>query len=220
VNTRSISKPVMFGVCIAFAAGVALPAGAADAAAHPAAKSAHPHGGAWRQGGSHTRTTQTQRTANGHTSNTVVTDAQGRTATRDATVVNDKAAGSRTKDVTYVGRDGATRTADSVTQRTDSGYTRDTTYTDKNGNTATREADVEVDRAAGTKSRDVTYTGRDGEVRTVEDDRTRTDDGYQRTTVATGANGVQSTRNVDVSHDKDTQTTVKTVTVDRTPAAP
>ena len=114
------------------------------------------HAAARHPRGSYTQTTQTQRTANGHTTNTVRTDAQGRTSTRDATVVNDKDAGTRTKDVTFTGKDGETRTADTVTQRTDDGYTRDTTYTDKNGNTATREADVVRDAETHTTTKTVT----------------------------------------------------------------
>ncbi len=213
IKIRIISGTFVLGLAIAVGASVAVPAFAAGASgrAHPA------HG--------YTRITQSQRTANGHTSHSTRTDAQGNTATRDATVVNDKATGTRTKDVTYTGNDGATRTVDSTTQRTDSGYTRDTTYTDKNGNTATRDADVTVDHDAGTRSRDVTYTGRDGSVRTVDDSVTRTADGYDRSTIVTGPNGGSTTREAEVVHNADfypmdTHSTIKTVTVEHTPPPP
>jgi hypothetical protein len=219
-KVRIIGSKFILGLGIAVGASLAMPALAAGAhaGAHNGARAgagagAHP-------GHSYTRTTQSQRTANGHTSHSTRTDAQGRTATRDATVANDKATGTRTKDVTYTGKDGATRTADTTTQRTDSGYTRDTTYTDKNGNTATREADVTVDRAAGTRSKDVTYTGRDGSVHTVDDTVTRTADGYERSTIATGPNGGSTTREAEVVHDAATHSTVKTVTVEHTPPPP
>ncbi|MCX7065800.1 MAG: hypothetical protein NT024_14825, partial [Proteobacteria bacterium] len=100
----------------------------------------------------------------------------------------------------------------------DDGHTRSTVLTDAQGRTATREATVVKDADAGTRERDVTYTGRDGSVRTVDDDLTRTDDGYQRSTVVTGPNGAETTRHVDAVHDADVHSTVKTVTVDRIPA--
>lgn len=140
MNIRIKGKNIVVGLGFAVAASLAMPAVAAGAHAHAGSHAAgHAGSGATH---SYTRTTQTQRTADGHTSHSSRTDAQGRTATRDASVVNDKETGTRTKDVTFTGKDGETRSVDSITQRTDSGYTRDTTYTDKNGNTATREADV------------------------------------------------------------------------------
>jgi hypothetical protein len=218
VNTRSMKKRLTFVICVAIAAGNAVPAGAENAPARPAAKAAERPHGAWRHHGSYTQTTQTQRTANGHTSYTVRTDAQGRTATRDATVVNDKDSGTSTKDVTFTGKDGQMRTADTTTQKTADGHTSSTTLTDAQGRTSTREATVVNDKGAGTRDRDVTYIGPNGRVRTVDDDLTRTADGYERSTLVTGPNGATTTRNVDASHDADTHTTTKTVTVDHTPA--
>jgi hypothetical protein len=212
IRVRIKGSRFVLGLGIA-AATLSVPAFAAGVHDAGATSAAHPAHG-------YTRLTQSQRTANGHTAHSTRTDAQGRTATRDATVVNDKATGTRTKDVTYTGKDGATRTADSTTQRTDSGYTRDTTYTDKNGNTATREADVTVDREAGTRSRDVTYTGHDGSVRTVDDSVTRTADGYDRSTIVTGPNGGSTTREAEVVHDAAAHSTIKTVTVEHTPPPP
>lgn len=154
MTTRSMKKQLTFAICVAFAAGTILSASAENAAERP-------HAG-WRHHGSYTQTTQTQRTATGHTSSTTLTDAQGRTSTREASVVNDK--------------------------------------------------------DAGTLDRDVSYTGPNGKVRTVDDDLTRTADGYDRSTVVTGPNGGEATRSVDVSHDADAHTTTKTVTIDHTPA--
>jgi hypothetical protein len=218
VSTRSMKKRLAFVICVALAAGNGVAARAENAPARPTAKAAERPHGAWRHHGSYTQTTQTQRTANGHTSNTVRTDAHGRTSTRDATVGDDKASGTRQKDVTYTGKAGRTRTVDTTTQKTADGHTSDATLTDAQGRTSTREATVVNDKDAGTRERDVTYTGPNGKVRTVDDDLTRTADGYERSTLVTGANGAAATRNVDVSHDADAHTTTKTVTVDHTPA--
>jgi hypothetical protein len=105
--------------------------------------------------GDYTRHTEVQRTSNGHTSHSTVTGANGRSATRDSTVVNDRAAGTRTRDTTYTGPEGRARTVNDVTTRTDDGHTRQTTYTNAHGETATRSATVSCDKAAGTCTKDV-----------------------------------------------------------------
>ena len=140
----SSRKQLVLGMCVVFAAGVATAETAEGAEARPAAK--HAHAGERHARGSYTQTTQTQRTANGHTTNTVRTDAHGRTSTRDATVTNDKDSGTRTKDVTFTGKDGEARTANTVTQRTEDGRTSTTVITDAQGRTTTREAEVDARR--------------------------------------------------------------------------
>ncbi len=112
MTKRSNRKQLALGVCVVFATSMALAEPAESAETRPAAKSTHSHSAARHARGNYTQTTQTQRTANGHTSNTVRTDAQGRTSTRDATVTNNRETGTRTKDVTYTGRDGEVRTSD------------------------------------------------------------------------------------------------------------
>src|SRR5262245_2542292 len=86
----------------------------------------------------HTRTTERQRTDNGHTRTDTWTGANGRTATRDAVVSNDREAGTRTRNVDYTGPNGKTSSVDSVRTRTDDGFTRNTTATNAEGKTATR----------------------------------------------------------------------------------
>jgi hypothetical protein len=53
---------------------------------------------------------QVQRTANGHARSDTWTNAEGRSASRNATVVNDKDAGTRTRDVQRQGPEGQTAT--------------------------------------------------------------------------------------------------------------
>ncbi len=154
-----------------------------------------PHGD-WR------RHTEVQRTENGRTSNSTWTGKDGKTATRDATVVNDREAGTRTRDVTYTGPEGKTRTVNDVTQKTEDGHTRDTTVTNAQGETATRNAVVVKDPESGTSTRDVTYTGVNGNTATSNTTTTRTDSGYIRETTVTGPNGDSGTRSVTVSCDK------------------
>jgi hypothetical protein len=153
-----------------------------------------------------------QKTDDGHTHNSTFTDSQGRTATREATVVNDKDAGTRTRDVTYTGRGGQQRTVSEVTQKTDNGHTRDTTLTNAKGETATREAVATRDAASGTRTRDVTYMGFDGKTRTVQETAQKTDDGYTRSSTFTNAQGESATRNAVVTNDKDNGTRTHEVT--------
>jgi hypothetical protein len=56
--------------------------------------------------GDWSRHTETQRTDTGHDSHTTWTGENGKTATRDAVVVNDREAGTGTRDVTYTGPEG------------------------------------------------------------------------------------------------------------------
>jgi hypothetical protein len=182
----------------------------ADRGHRPAARPQRPQ----MPHGDYARHTEVQRTSNAHTSHSTVTGANGRSATRDSTVVNDRAAGTRTRDTTYTGPEGRTRTVNDVTTRTNDGHTRQTTYTDAQGRTATREATVVNDRDAGTRTRDVTYTGRDGQERVVHDVAQRTDDGYTRNSTYTNAHGETATRSATVSCDKAAGKCTKDVQVD------
>ena len=78
---------LLSGLAIAMAGILATaPANAAERGAHAAR-------------GDVTRHTEHARTENGRTRHDEVTGPQGRSATRDATVVNDRAAGTHTRDV-------------------------------------------------------------------------------------------------------------------------
>ncbi len=113
--------------------------------------------------GSHgqwTRTTTAQRTPNGRTSNSTVTRGDGRTATRDTVVVNDRAAGTRSVDSTTTGFNGRTTTYSSDAQRTATGYTRDVTRTLPNGQVNQHGVDVACDKAAQSCTK--TVTGHNG----------------------------------------------------------
>jgi hypothetical protein len=192
-------------VTIALAAA---PAGAAPRGGHAGAPSgAHQHG-------DYTRHTERTKTDNGHAREDTWTNGQGKTATRDANVVNDRDNGTRTRDVDWQGPNGKTATREDVTQRTSDGYTRDSTFTGPNGKTATRDATVVRDKDAGTVSRDVVETGPNGKTRTIDDDVQRTADGYTRDTVRTNPNGSTVTRDVTATYDKDTKTFSKDVSVD------
>lgn len=171
-------------------------------------------GGAQAQRPDGSQHTETQRTENGHTRNSTWTGEDGRKATRDANVVNDRAAGTRTRDITYTGPEGKTRTVNDVTTRTDDGHMRSTKYTDAEGRTATRDAVVTRDAENRTRARDVTYTGRDGEQTQVNDVTQRTDTGYTRETTVTKPDGATGTRSVIVDCDKAAGNCTKDVEVD------
>jgi len=94
-------------------------------------------------------------------------------------------------------------------QRTDTGHTRTDTVTRADGATATRNAVVTNDKDAGTRTRNVDYTGFDGKSRSVDSTRTKTDDGFTRSTTATNAQGETATRDLTMSHDQDTGTTTR-----------
>lgn len=104
------------------------------------------------------------------------------------------------------------------TQRTATGHERHTTWTGQNGKTATRDATVSKDRDAGTRTKDITSVGPNGKTRTVNDVTTRTDQGYDRETVITHADGSTLRRDVTSAYDPATQTRTKEVTVNRDPA--
>ena len=172
-------------------------------------RSAHPP----RASQPHTRTTERQRTDNGHTRTDTWTGANGRTATRDAVVSNDREAGTRTRNVDYTGPNGKTASADSVRTRTEDGFTRNTTATNANGETATRDLTVSRDKEAGTVTRQSNYSTFDGREGSKSEVIQRTDDGYTRDTVRTLPNGETHERSVDVACDQDAQKCVRQVEV-------
>lgn len=161
----------------------------------------------------HTRTTERQRTENGHTRTDTWSGADGRTATRDAVVTHDRDAGTRTRDVDYTGPNGRNASVDSVRTRTDDGFTRNTTATNAEGKTATRDLTVARDKEAGTVTREANYSTFDGRQGAKSDVIQRTEDGFSRDTARTLPNGDTHTRSVDVSCDKDAGKCVKQVEV-------
>lgn len=165
----------------------------------------------------HTRTTERQRTENGHTRTDTWTGAEGKTATREAVVTNDKDAGTRTRNVDYTGPNGNTASVDSVRTKTDDGFSRSTTVTNAQGETATRGLTVTRDKEGGTVTRDSNYTTFDGRSGSVSDVVERTDDGYTRDTTRTLPNGETHTRNVEVSCDEAAGKCVRQVEVDQQP---
>jgi hypothetical protein len=161
----------------------------------------------------HARTTERQRTENGHTRRDTVTGPQGRSATRDAVVTNDRDAGTRMRNVDYTGPNGKTTSVDSVATRTDDGFTRSTTVTNPQGETSSRELSVARDKDAGLATRSATYTTPDGREGSKSDVIQRTEDGYSRDTERNFPNGETHTRSVDVACEKDVGKCVKQVEV-------
>lgn len=165
----------------------------------------------------HTRTTERQRTENGHTRSDTWTRADGKTASRDAVVTRDRAAGTRTREVDYSGPNGHTANVDSVRTKTDDGFTRSTTITNAQGETATRDLTVSRDEGAGTITRESNYTTFDGREGAKSDVIQRTEDGFSRDTTRMLPNGETHTRSVDVSCEKDVGKCVKQVEIDQQP---
>lgn len=161
----------------------------------------------------YTRETETTRTDTGFTRNTTVTNAEGQTATRNMTVVNDKDAGTHVVDIDRTGFDGRTSGVHHERQRTDDGFTRNSTITNRDGETATRNSVVTRNPETGTRTRDTSFTTFDGREGSVSDVAQRTEDGYTRDTTWNLPNGETRTRSVDVSCDKAAGKCVKEVDV-------
>lgn len=211
MNTKTLNTRLTLAATLAVGATLLL--SAADAGARerggfnrPAAR------------GDFTRHTERQRTDTGRTRQDTWTNANGKQATRDATVVNDKDAGTRTRDVQWTGPNGKTATREDVTTKTENGYTRDSTFTGPNGKTTTRDASVVNDKDAGTRTREATTTLPDGRTRTLNDVTTKTADGYTRDTTIVNPNGSTLQRDVTATKDPATGKWTKDVSVDRTPA--
>jgi hypothetical protein len=161
----------------------------------------------------HTRTTERQRTENGHARTDTWTGANGRTATREAVVNHDRTAGTRTRDVDYTGPNGGTKSVDGVRTKTDEGFTRNTTATNAQGQSAARDLAVSRDKETGTVTREANYSTFDGREGSKSDVIQRTEGGFSRDTARTLPNGDTHTRSVDVSCDKDAGKCVKQVEV-------
>ena len=170
--------------------------------------------------GDYARHTERMRTDSGHVRKDTWTGANGRSATRDATVVNDRENRTRTRDVAWQGPDGGTATRRDVTTKTDDGYTRSSAITNAAGKTVTRDASVVNDREAGTRTRESTTTLPDGRTRSMDDVVTRTDGGYTRETTVANPNGSTLQRDVTATRDASSGTWTRDVNVDRTPAPP
>ena len=93
-------------------------------------------------GSSWSRSSTVQRTPGGHTRQDQWQSQDGRTATRNTTVVNDRAAGSRSVDSTTTGFDGRTSTHSSDAQRINDGHVRDVARTSPDGEVSQRSIDV------------------------------------------------------------------------------
>jgi hypothetical protein len=165
----------------------------------------------------HTRTTERQRTENGHTRSDTWTRADGKSATRDAVVTRDREAGTRTREADYTGPNGQSASVDSVRTKTEDGFSRSTTITNPQGETATRDLTVSRDKDAGMISRESEYTTFDGREGSKSDVIQRTEDGFSRDTTRTLPNGESHTRSVDVSCEKDVGKCVRQVEVDQQP---
>jgi len=186
--------------------------GAVGSAANAGSGGKHKAGAGQGASGSWSRSTQVQRTPNGHTRQDQWQNQSGQSASRNVVVANDQASGTRNRNAVRTGPEGRSTTVDTVTQRTESGYTRDTTATREDGTSATRNTTVVSDRAAGTRSVDSTATGFNGHTTTYSSDTQRTDDGYTRDVTRTLPDGQIKERGVDVSCDKAAQSCIKTVT--------
>jgi hypothetical protein len=82
------------------------------------------------------------RGADGHTTHSSTPGPDGKPATRDATVVNDREAGTHTKDVTWTGENGKTATRHTEVEKTEDGRTSQTVVTHPDGSTTTRTGSV------------------------------------------------------------------------------
>jgi hypothetical protein len=106
------------------------------------------------------------RTENGFERDMTKTNAQGQTATRHTSVVNDKENKTRTRTVTGTNYNGGQYSGQRVTQKTENGYTRDATFTNSQGKTTTRSVDAVVDKDARTVTKNISVTSPEGETKT------------------------------------------------------
>lgn len=149
INTARIATVAALSATLFLGAALANDAHAGDRGKQKA-RAAQAQGGQW------TRVTTAQRTPNGRTSQSTVTRGDGKVATREATVVNDRAAGTRSVDATTTGFNGGITTYSSDAQRTDTGYTRDVSRTLPNGQVNQHSVDVNCDKAAQSCTKVVT----------------------------------------------------------------
>jgi hypothetical protein len=98
---------------------------------------------------------QTQRTPTGKERSTVWAGPEGKSATRQEVITNDREAGTRTGEVTATGPNGQPRTTTDITTRADDGYTRETVTTNPNGSTMSRSVTGSYDADTQTWSKTV-----------------------------------------------------------------
>ena len=153
VNSAKVAGIVGMAATL-FLAGAVITAAQAGDGGRQKAHSKQGASGNW------SRSSTVQHTGSGHTRNTIATRDDGRTATRNTTVVNDRAAGTRSVDSTATGFNGRTTTYSSDAQRTNDGYVKDVTRTLPNGQVNQRNVDVSCDPAA--RSCTKTVTGQNG----------------------------------------------------------
>ena len=122
--------------------------GAVGSAANAGSGGKHKAAAGQGAGGNWSRSTQVQRTPNGHTRQDHWQNANGQSASRDVVVTNDQASGTRNRNAVRTGPEGRSATVDTITQRTDDGYTRDVTRTLPDGQVKERGVDVSCDQAA------------------------------------------------------------------------
>jgi hypothetical protein len=149
---RHLAAATALGLVLAAASG-------ATAHADPAPgkhRGAHAQPQEHRPDGSYTRHTEVQRTDHGHTRSDTWTGENGKSATRNAQVVNDRATRTRTREVQWTGPNGQEASRTDVTQRTENGYTRDSAAVGPNGGTVNRGVVATHDRESGTWVKDVT----------------------------------------------------------------
>jgi hypothetical protein len=159
------------------------------------AKSGQVHRSVTRTGadgtsGTSTHDTTWQRGGGKYSRDTVHTGPGGKQATTH--VEGAKTQDGRVRDVTRTGPGGKTSTTHDELHRTESGYTRETTHTGPNGGVTTRSATGSYDAETKTWTRDATTTRSDGSTATSHSERTRTEDGYQRSATHTGPQGTTS----------------------------
>ncbi len=151
-NRHPVLLSATLGLSLAASAFAPLqPAMAGDGTQGSRAQRAH-HAPA----GDYQRHTVRQRTENGHRSDTTLTDAQGRQATRATTVTRNADAHSRTVATQWTDFEGRTASRHSVTQRTDDGYTQHSSYVNRNGESGSRSVVATRDASTNTWVKDVT----------------------------------------------------------------
>ncbi len=206
VNLKRIGAVAAISAAWVLLGGMPTTAQARDGAqASRQARPAHAGTGSW------TRGSQVQRTENGYVRQDRWQHQDGRSASRDVVVTNDRDAGQRSRRAEWSGPDGRQGQVDTVSQRTDDGFTRSTIATRSDGATATREMTVERDREAGTRSTGIERTGFDGRTSSSSSLTQRTDDGYQRDVTQVLPGGETRTRSIDVSCDAGSKSCTKTV---------
>jgi hypothetical protein len=121
------------------------------------------------------------KTENGFVRKISKTDAEGKTAERTTTVINNKEEGTRTHTVVGTTFEGKAYSGESVVQKTDNGFTTEQHFTGPDGKTMSRSVTGVVDKDAGTVTKNISLT-EDGETstRVVVTDMPRRHHGEER----------------------------------------